>query len=168
MLAREMLATQFDYNSARNARMLACAAQCTDEQLDLPSGYGIGSLRATLVHLLLVEMGWRSRAAGTPVSRENPPLAATASVAEMRAFQRDEAERARAYIAGMSDDALAGTFTASRPGGTRTFVRWHVLQHILYHGAQHRSEVAELLTQFGQSPGDTDFIYYITEGPDAR
>lgn len=168
MLGKEMLTTEFAYNAARNQRMLAHAAECTEEQLDAETGYSMGSLRATLVHLLMVELGWRSALAGVTVDRSNPPLAPTATVAAMQAFQREDAETARTYVESLSDDDLAGTVTLARGSDSYDFVRWTVLQHILFHSAQHRSEAAELLTRYGHSPGDTDFIYYITRGPDAR
>jgi uncharacterized damage-inducible protein DinB len=38
---------------------------------------------------------------------------------------------------------------------------WQILVHILYHSAQHRSEMAEMLTRYGQSPGDLDFVFYL-------
>ncbi len=169
MLGKEMFATEFAYNAARNQRILAHAADCTEEQLDTETGYGLGSLRATLVHLLIVEYGWRSALAGTPADRSNPPLTPTASIADMQAFQQEDAETARAYVESLSDDDLAGTVTLQRGAGqSYDFARWTVLQHILFHSAQHRSEAAELLTRYGHSPGDTDFIYFITRGPDAR
>jgi uncharacterized damage-inducible protein DinB len=38
--------------------------------------------------------------------------------------------------------------------------RWRVLQHLVLHGMQHHSELAQLLTAKGQSPGNIDFIFY--------
>jgi len=34
------------------------------------------------------------------------------------------------------------------------------LQHLILHGMQHHTEIAQLLTLKGQSPGDIDFIFY--------
>jgi uncharacterized damage-inducible protein DinB len=37
----------------------------------------------------------------------------------------------------------------------------HLLTHILYHSASHRSELAAYLTQCGHSPGDLEFLNYL-------
>jgi uncharacterized damage-inducible protein DinB len=39
----------------------------------------------------------------------------------------------------------------------------HALTHLVIHGQQHRTECAAMLTNFEQSPGDIDFIYYLIE-----
>jgi uncharacterized damage-inducible protein DinB len=45
-------------------------------------------------------------------------------------------------------------------GDTVTFPRWRILQHLILDGMQHHSELAQLLTAKGQSPGNLDFIFY--------
>ena len=37
------------------------------------------------------------------------------------------------------------------------------MQHVIYHGMQHRSEVAMLLTDLGESPGWLDFLIYLQD-----
>ena len=98
--------------------------------------------------------------------RERPraplPVEPTATIAEFRAFQTEEATRAQALLAEANDDDLTRTITLKRPDGSeRSPSQWQILVHILYHSAQHRSEMAEMLTRFGQSPGDLDFIFYV-------
>jgi uncharacterized damage-inducible protein DinB len=162
MFGKEMLATMFEYNAATNVRLLDCAAKVSDEQLDTPSDYSVGSLRQTLWHTLIVEYGWRSQCQGIDARALPPPIEPTATVAAFQAFQREEAARVRAFVADASEDELAETVTLKRPDGTeRSLIRWHILVHILYHSAQHRSEMAELLTRYGQSPGDTDFLFFV-------
>ncbi len=164
MLDTAMLTTMFDYNAVTNARLLDCAAKVSDEQLDTPTNYSVGSLRQTLWHTLIVEYGWGGFCRGTEVSRDRPPITPTDTIASFQAFQTQESAQMRAYLDGVSSDALTETLTRKRPDGTeRSFIRWQILAHILYHSAQHRSEAAELLTRYGQSPGDTDFIYYVAQ-----
>ena len=38
--------------------------------------------------------------------------------------------------------------------------RWRILMHVLLHGMQHHADVARLLTDKGQSPGDIDFLFF--------
>lgn len=167
MLGKAMLTTMFDYNAATNARLLGCAAKVSDEQLDTPSNYSVGSLRETLWHTLIVEAGWGRFCRGIAVDRtQPPPIEPTAPIAILHAFQSEESGQIRSYLDGLSDDDFTETLIRKGQDGTdRSFIRWNVLVHILYHSAQHRSEAAELLTRYGQSPGDTDFIYYMVPKP---
>jgi uncharacterized damage-inducible protein DinB len=83
-------------------------------------------------------------------------------VAAFERFQQEEAARVQTFLAEASDDDLAEQVTLKRPDGTeRSLTRWQILTHILYHSAQHRSEMAELLTRYDQSPGDTDFLFFV-------
>ncbi len=162
MLGKTMLTTMFDYNAAMDARILDRAAHVSDEQLDAPEEYSGGSLRATLWHTLMVAYGWRSRCQGIDARKQQPPVEPTAPVAALQSFQQEEHARAQAYLASMSEDDLAAPLTLTHPDGkTFTYAIWQILMHILYHSAQHRSEMAELLTRYGQSPGDTDFIFFV-------
>jgi len=163
VLGKTMLTTMFDYNAAMNARLLDFSANSSDEQLDAPTDYSIGTLRLTIWHTLIVEYGWRSQCQGVDARALPSPVEPTAPVAALRAFQEEEAAVARAFLAASSDDDLAGTVTLKRPDGSeRILARWQILVHILYHSAQHRSEMAEMLTRYGHSPGDLDFIFYVS------
>lgn len=168
MLGKAMLATMFDYDAAMNMRMLDRAATLGDEQLDAPEEYSRGSMRDTLWHTLIVAYGWRNQCEDVDVRRLPPPVEPTATVAALRAFQQEEAGRVRGFLDGMSEDDLTTSVPLKmRDGQERTLTRWQILLHILYHSAQHRGEVAELLTRHGQSPGDTDFLFYVLAPPAA-
>ena len=118
MLGKTMLTTMFDYNAAMNVRLLDYAANFSDEQLDAPSGYSVGSLRQTLWHTLIVEYGWRSQCQGIECPRAPLPDRTDRNVAAFRAFQEEEAARARALLAEASDDDLERTITLKRPDGS--------------------------------------------------
>ncbi len=70
----------------------------------------------------------------------------------------------RAYVTGLSDEDLQEVVRYVNPQGIqRERIRWHGLYHVVNHGTQHRSEAAAMLTDYGQSPGDIDFTFYLTE-----
>ncbi|HXF60224.1 MAG TPA: hypothetical protein VNK95_01325 [Caldilineaceae bacterium] len=48
----------------------------------------------------------------------------------------------------------------SARGQTATLPLWRVLQHLVLHGMQHHTEIAQLLTTKGESPGDIGFIFF--------
>lgn len=167
MLGKEMLSAMFDYNAATNARLLDCAAKVSDEQLDAPSNYSVGSLRQMLWHTLIVEAGWGRFCQGIAVDRTKPPpIAPTAPIADFQAFHSRESTHFRSYLDGLSDDDFTAPLPRKNPDGTEhSLTRWQILVHILYHSAQHRSEAAELLTRYSQSPGDTDFLFFVEPKP---
>ena len=79
-------------------------------------------------------------------------------------FQAHEADL-RAYLATLTDDDLGATFTfrTSIDGVTSTLPLWTLLLQIYGHNIQHRSEVATILTHYGQSPGNLDLLIYERE-----
>ncbi len=69
----------------------------------------------------------------------------------------------RDYVAGLADDALSRvvTYTTIANPQERQHTVEHCLTHMVFHGMQHRSEAAAMLTNFGHSPGNIDLIYYL-------
>ena len=64
----------------------------------------------------------------------------------------------------VTDDQLNRTFSYNNISGRPfTKILWHAMAHVVNHGTQHRSEAAAMLTDFGYSPGDIDFIYFLDE-----
>ncbi len=157
------IATIFDYNDWANRRILASASRVSQEQLIAPSPFPHGSLRATLVHVLDAEYGWRILLAH---GQEAPDLSEQdfPTLQSLEERWRYEEGHLRAYVASLSDEDLQGVVRYVNPQGIhRERVRWHGLYHIVNHSTQHRSEAAALLTDFGQSPGDIDFTFFLIE-----
>jgi uncharacterized damage-inducible protein DinB len=161
------LLTLYEYNDWANARMLRTSASLTTAQFTAPTRFPRGSLRATLVYTLIVESFWFDFWRGIPW----PPFlnaAAFPDLATLRArWQQTEAER-RAYFATVSDTDLAQPRACVSPSGriNHTAPLWTFLIHPVTHGTQHRSEVAQMLTEYGHSPGDFDLMFFLT-GEDA-
>ena len=112
-------------------------------------------LRATLVHELDVESGWRARLTGadeTDLDAADFP----ALDALVEAWRHDEAEMLR-WLATLSDDALA----APPPHETdQSFPLWFYLTHVVSHGIQELEEAVVLLRPSGHAPANLGFLDY--------
>jgi uncharacterized damage-inducible protein DinB len=74
-----------------------------------------------------------------------------------------EQQEMRTYLDTLTEETLNSTIRYVIPGAIRERVVWHILVDLILHATQHRSEAAVLLTGFGQSPGDFDFIMFQTQ-----
>ena len=158
------IATLYRYNDWANQRVLQAAAQLDEECLVAPEPLSHGSLRGTLVHTLSAEWIWRLRCAAG-ISPSHPlDEAAFPTLAALQRRWQEEAQQLRAFVGGLSDDALNRsihyTTTDGRPMSS---ILWHLLVHLVNHGTQHRSEAAVALTSFGHSPGNLDLIVFLRE-----
>jgi uncharacterized damage-inducible protein DinB len=154
------IATIYDYNYWANRRILTAASRVSPEQFVAPTAFPRGSLRATLLHILDAEYGWREL---LDHRREVPDLAAAdfPAVADIESLWSKEEAAMRQYLATLTDETLTAVVRYTNPQGIqRERVLWHGLFHVVNHGTQHRSEAAAMLTDFGQSPGDVDFSIF--------
>lgn len=145
--ARSMIS----YNRWANERILHAARNLSPEQF--------GSIADTLAHLLGTQLWWHSNWTGAPweepAQRAYAELKAEfeASHAQLHAFgeRLDEAEweRQSAWWKQWGYDEMASV------GAT--------LFQVIYHGIQHRSEVAMRLTELDASPGDLDYLNFLQE-----
>jgi uncharacterized damage-inducible protein DinB len=153
----------YEYNYWANRRILAASANATQEQLLAPAAYDLGSLRRTLLHTLDTEYGWRMLCQHQTFT----PDLAEAEFPTLDALERrwrEEELSMRDYLAGLSDDDLAGLVRYTLDSGERRErVLWHCLLHVVNHGTQHRSEAAAILTGHGHSPGDLDFTVFLSQ-----
>lgn len=162
MLAREMLIKQFEYNLWANGRVLEQAALVNEKEWTDRSGPENRSLHETLAHMLLVERTWRLLSAHSQIEPEQVMrIEDLPDVASMQAFAAEQTEYMLTLLNDWSEEAFSEVEMVRRWDGTRMpLVRWHMLQHLLFHSMQHRSEAASMLTTYGHSPGDLDFIFY--------
>jgi uncharacterized damage-inducible protein DinB len=153
----------YDYNYWANGRILGAAARVSLEQLVAPARFSFASLRATLVHTLDTEYGWRMLCQhGTLTLDMDEAEFPTFAVLEQR--WHDEETTMRAYLAALQDEDMTNVVRYTIPNGEqRERVLWHCLVHVVNHGTQHRSEAAAMLTEYGQSPGDLDFTLFLSQ-----
>lgn len=152
------LTTLYDYYYWATKKILAQAERVTPEQWSGSPPIGDRNLQQTLAHMLDAEAGWRHSWSDQDFSRPIVP-ADFPDAASLAARWGEEEAAMRAYLASLTDDDLQGTFyDADMPDLPLTL--WQVIAHVSYHGMQHRSEAAMLLTHFGHSPGGIDMVFY--------
>lgn len=154
----------YDYNYWANRRILGCAQQVSDAQRVASTGFSFDTLHGTLVHIMSAEWLWRSRIQDgiSPPAMHDP--AAFPTLARLEAYWAEEEARMRAFLANVSEDDLNRTTTYRNTRGEAcSNALWESLVHIPFHGMQHRSECAAMLTSFGYSPGWIDFIAFVRE-----
>ena len=162
-MKKSEILTFYRYNAWANARILDTTAQVTPEQFLAPAPYSHGGLRGTLVHILFAEWIWRVRWEGiSPTKGFMPEDFPTFEALHSR--WKTEENALMAFVENVNEQKLDSVVHYSRTGGEpRENILWHLMLHLVNHGTQHRSEAAIMLTDFGHSPGDIDFITYLRE-----
>ena len=152
----------YKYNHWANARILEAAENVTSEQFLAPGNFPHGGLRGTLVHTMWAEWIWRHRWEGqSPILRLTPEDFPT--FGSLQARWADEEKLLMLFVDKVTEDKLNSYFFyKATDGSPYERVLWQTMLHLVNHGTQHRSEAAALLTHFGQSPGDIDFIYFLS------
>lgn len=156
------LKTLYDYNYWARDRILNAAANLPDQLIIAPTSLYYGSLLGNLVHILNAEWIWRLRCqegfSPTSFTLEEK----ITDLESLELASKEEETLMRAFLASVQDeDLLKPVYYKRMKGQEQTNLLWHILVHIVNHGTQHRAETAALLTEYGQSPGDIDFIIYL-------
>ena len=69
-----------------------------------------------------------------------------------------------AFVDDLTDERLNSKFSYTSTEGTpHERILWQAMAHLVNHGTQHKTEAAAIMTDFGQSPGDIDLIWFLIE-----
>lgn len=163
MSSLDLVKTMFAYHVWANSRVLRAAASVSADDYHAPSEYSHGGLHDTLFHMLRTETVWRvgltTGQPSTPPRPEDFP-----DLAALREGFAQAAAAWEAYLDGLTPEQVEGVVPMVDPRGrSHNLNLAHILIHLVMHGMQHRTEVAQLLTRYGQSPGDLDFIFFTME-----
>lgn len=168
----------FNYNSWANERILIAAARITVEQFIAPSRFPRtaaagpiphATFRGTLLHVKWGEIlsldSWQERP-WRPYRTEEAYPDLESVVVEWR----QEETEIRDYLAVLTDDDVNHPLrhTYQSLNATMMEPRWKWMAHTVNHGTQHRSELAQMLTEFGHSPGDLDMFRSFPMIPNAQ
>lgn len=164
------IVTIFEYNYWANRLILTAAARVAPEQFAAPTAFPRSGLRGTLVHIMDTEFGWRTMIENARHTDHwnAPELLETEfpTLTSIEARWREEESDMRRFLAACDDERMMEIVRyVTDEGNTRERVLWHCLYHIVNHGTQHRSEAAAILTDYGQSPGDVDFTFFLNQHP---
>ncbi|MFN8497513.1 MAG: DinB family protein [Anaerolineae bacterium] len=153
----------YDHSDWATRKILAATGRLTPEQYD-GHPWDTPSIHEIMTHTLAASTIWLARWLGeTPTSFVQTDEVPTPDALAAR-FQAHAADM-RAYLATLTDDDLTAPFTfrTVADGVTSTVPFWTLLLQIYGHNIQHRSEVATILTHYGQSPGNLDLLIYERE-----
>ena len=162
MQVQDMI-TLYDYNCWARDRILATAEQLDSKQLKTSLDVNEQSILATLTHIVNTEHLWRMRCqkriSPSAMKFEKP----VEGLLELKEIWLEEGNLMHAYISGLKDSDLRETVSYRGRGGQSYENRlWHILIQLVSHGGQHRAEVAMNLSALGKSPGNLDFIIYLS------
>jgi len=160
---KQNIALIYKYNQWANKKILEQVANVTQDQFTASATFPHGGLRGTLVHTFFAEWIWRHRWEGTsPVVRLKPED--FPNFESLQSRWSDEESLLMQFVENVTDEQLESHFIYTSTEGTPyERILWQAMYHLVNHGTQHRSEAAALLTDYGHSPGDIDFIYFLSE-----
>jgi uncharacterized damage-inducible protein DinB len=152
--------TRFAFNRWANHRLLETAARVSAADFTRDLHASFGSLRGTLVHILWGEKRWLRRWLDDSVIPDAVPEDFP-DVASIEAAWTSLEREQQAFVAGLTDDALA----APRTVREHVYPLGDLVQHLLNHSTYHRGQVALLMRLLGQTPTATDYRLFLTEVP---
>jgi uncharacterized damage-inducible protein DinB len=153
------------FNAWANGRVLAKAARFPFAALKNGAGLSYPSPLSTLVHILDVQRYWREGAQTGLLPPHKLEPEQFAGMAALRRRWKQEDLLFAQFVRGLTDEQLAGevtyAFARARP---RTRPMADLIQHIVLHGTQHRSELAAWLTAKKLSPGGLGYLRFASKG----
>ena len=153
-MRRSEIRLLFDYDRWATGRILNTTEDVSPEVWARPRAVGDRGLGGILVHAFGAHARWRNawHATGERPRPEEEPLL---TVADLRGRWQAEWAALDAYLASLDEDAPNEIWDG--------LPLWQPMVHVVNHGTQHRSEAASILTAEGHSPGELDFIDFLTE-----
>lgn len=159
----DVVRSLYQYNVWANHRILVETSKLTLEQFLAPAGSSYASIRDIMVHTMGAEWIWLSRWKGISPSAMFEAI----DFPNLRSIQlrwetiEDESQQ---FINHLNPLQLVEVVSyVNTRNETWAYPLWQQMIHQVNHATQHRSECAVILTHFGCSPGDLDYLVYQDE-----
>jgi uncharacterized damage-inducible protein DinB len=152
-----------DYNRWANRLVYDAAGKLDDAQYRENKGAFFGSLHATLNHVLAADRIWMKRFTGTGEAPSTLDTILFDHFADLSAARTAEDERIVTWIAGLTEDTLAGRFTYT-PVSNPVAVTQRLappLAHFFNHQTHHRGQCHMTLTALGAPSLALDMSYFL-------
>jgi uncharacterized damage-inducible protein DinB len=152
-----------DYNRWANRLVYEAAGNLSDAQYRENKGAFFGSLHATLNHVLAADRIWMKRFTGTGEAPSKLDTILFDTFADILTARTAEDERIVTWIAGLTEDALAGRFTYT-PVSNPVPVTQRLappLAHFFNHQTHHRGQCHMTLTALGGPSLALDMSYFL-------
>jgi uncharacterized damage-inducible protein DinB len=160
----EKILKLFEYNYWANHQLFDKATAITNQQFFQEGRFPHRSLRTTFTHQLFAEWLWRNRCMGkSPKAGDWMPTDDKfGDLHSLTVFWNNEEEAMENFLSTIDDFDLDGNFGYTTTRGVPYEGNLgDILFHIINHGTQHRSEIAQMLTELGNSPGDIDYDEFL-------
>jgi uncharacterized damage-inducible protein DinB len=156
-----VLRAYYDYHEWATGRLLRLCDGLTDTQLDAPREMGLGSLRATLFHILAAEQFWMKRWKGIPPGAF-PMDSAGIGIAELESGFAAAAEERRSFmeLEAKTDYARLVRYTHANGVAFEQKIG-ELLLHVCNHAIHHRAQALNFLKGFDRTiAGGLDYSFY--------
>ena len=156
----DVILDYYGYTRWANQKVLDQALLLTEEKFLATDLDNVWPIRDTLVHIMAAQALWLDRWRGIEGSTLWDPRQFPTVESIQGRWESIDAET-EAFLANVTDEDLSADLTY-RGGDGRAFTRplWKQMLHQANHATYHRGEVAALLSRYGLSPGEIDFLRY--------
>ncbi len=160
----DLLRRYFAFDHWANTHVATLLSHLPREVLEAeaPRFYS-GSAWTMLRHMLDVEWSWLRCCQGLSMTEWLWDAYAVGTIEEALAFMAEEYPCVMAYVETLSEAQLAEMINLAPEGREPRYrTRGDVMLHLLNHGTEHRGDLAHFLTDHDLSPGDLDYLDWLT------
>lgn len=151
----------FDYLVLARGRLLDWIGAQSDDLYTRGYPLGLGSIRATLIHIADIEWGYVQRLGGRDYARTDSPFTKERypTLPPLSAAWRTQRTVTRAALAGLGDASRVVEYVSrnfAQPRRTRT-TAGGIAGQLLFHEGHHRAQVMAMLRLAGVPAQDLDY-----------